>query len=232
MKNKFKKTGLGVLLGLSFLGIGYLVCKPSDSQELKTLKIGAKSSMRTSAPAAKEPLIGPIFFKSDSVDKGAKSATKKAENTRVSESADYDNRIAKEKELYGKVLRSRFEQDELNLSLSELETLKYARSLLHESVAENTRMRAVEFLVHSLRWKDNPRRQEVAMMIADFLNSDLPRPTSSLAQRKSLLADKIELFVNLYQQVPELADRLLKNQNTTEMNSRVFKFAYNLYLKK
>lgn len=134
------------------------------------------------------------------------------------ESYDGDNmaeRLRDGDRLREKVLMSQDEKGELHELLSDPEVIKHASGiLLGDSPMELTpgnqerRMDAVVLLADALRWTENPIRGEVLAACKNVILSDNYHQIEDEGARKSVAADRFELFLALDSIMPQEAVKL------------------------
>ena len=93
-----------------------------------------------------------------------------------------------------------------------------------EGAFRSVRIEAVEFLVQSLNWRENPLRSDIISEIEKIVVSPVSVNSLSVEQKKQLAGDKIELFSVLLQASPERAQFILRQAEGTPQE-RLLRFS-------
>jgi len=136
-----------------------------------------------------------------------------------------------------KMIRTPQESEELQNLLSDPELSKAAITTLRTPESgvlsierEDRRMEAVDLLTQMTQWKENPQRIRVLHEVSELLTESVSSASVEASIRKSLIGDRVELYVLLYRQDPSLAKRVLRSvQGHPE--ERYYQFATGFYLR-
>lgn len=137
-----------------------------------------------------------------------------------------------------KVLRTRAEDEAYHEALQDTAKLRLAASALariQEPVSDESlhqeqseRMDAALFLTRALEWKENPQGPQVRDIVKNLILDDAVTRAQDARLKKSLAADRIELFANLKGVDPQAA-ALVQSRAQSESSKRVIRFATNFY---
>lgn len=165
---------------------------------------------------------------------------KKQQEAKPEESLDKSalfKKMNKAIELERKVLRSVEERKTLQDTLSDMELVNQAADIVMDSqnvseanLSENQkeRMNAVLFLVRTLEWPENPKRQEIMNKTTEMVLKENLGEIKNIEVRKSFAADKLELFVTIKENDFERGLKI-EDQNQSERIAKLFRFANNFY---
>lgn len=93
---------------------------------------------------------------------------------------------------------------------------------------QKERMDAVLFLTRALEWKENSEREYIKNLVKEVVLDDAINKAQSLNLKKSLAADRIELFANLKTIDPQAGAEIQKKA-TSPMSKKIIQFASNFY---
>lgn len=144
----------------------------------------------------------------------------------------WDKQLSVAEDLNNKVLRSGDDIKKLTGIYGVRENIDRARQWVHhvdeQSLEKNqkVRMRNILFFMRALEFKPNPEREYVLSTIQDLLkNSDLSGFT--FATRKSVAADRVELFAILKRFSPKKAEAVLAQADAT--HKKLYNYAEQFY---
>ena len=92
-------------------------------------------------------------------------------------------------------------------------------------------MAAIDFLTQACRWKENPLRMNILTELTSFLKTPVSIAGQEPRQTKSLLGDRIELFLLLSAQDPQKASLILEEVKGTPEDA-YYQFASTFYHQK
>ncbi|MCB0422686.1 MAG: hypothetical protein KDD61_16920 [Bdellovibrionales bacterium] len=136
-----------------------------------------------------------------------------------------------------KVLRTFQERRELEAALSDIDFLKKVGEIVvdtsnlanlglneHEAI----RMRAVLILCRAFEWSENPKLDVVKDLVMDIVIRDDLDAMQDLALKKSMGADRLELFTNL-KSVDRRRGQEMERRNQSAVMAKLMRFANNFY---
>lgn len=163
-------------------------------------------------------------------------STKIAETVAMGKSApdedgqDFETRVRQADKYREKALLSADENAALHELYKDIASIRHAKQGLLEQPAslspENleARMSKVLFLAEAMRWKENPIRADVVDAIQEVISSQTYVNVRDPALRKSLAADRFELYLALASELPEDAKRILEASKSTP-NAKLIAYA-------
>jgi hypothetical protein len=132
-----------------------------------------------------------------------------------------------------KVLPSSQEVQTEKALFSSKELIQYAEAQLlstdeaaQTKTGEERRMQSIDFFEAALRWRENPRRQEVLEAMSRVVERPVASLELPLAFRRSLGGDVIELYTVLLQQEPTRAEDIAAGAPAQQL--ALFRFANNM----
>ena len=131
-----------------------------------------------------------------------------------------------------KVLLSSVERAQYQKALSNAALLSTAADIIvNSSAKEETRMKAVSFFDYALSWKENPARAMVLEQARRVLTDRSFESVQEISLKKSLAADRVELFALIYKHEPSQAEVIKKQFEGTPVG-KLMTFGQNFYFSK
>jgi hypothetical protein len=137
-----------------------------------------------------------------------------------------------------KTLKSKEETESYQNALKDKEKIDLAYNIIQTipSITSNDdflnnqklRMDAVLFLMRAFEWLDNPQGKYIKETVASLILDDSISKTQDLKLRKSMAADRIELFANL-KYVDREAAIDIQNKASEKTTKKIIQFANNFY---
>lgn len=147
---------------------------------------------------------------------------------------EFDLSVKVMMDLNNKVLRGPEDTARLESILSSRSNMDFARKNLQTldgiNLVENqrNRMRAGLFLINALELKTNSEREYLKSTVQKLIFDDSMEKITDRDLRRSVLADRIELFVALKHTDPQFA-KTLEQQITSPLHKQMVQFAVNFY---
>ncbi len=130
-----------------------------------------------------------------------------------------------------KVLKTQNEKNLEREIFKNQEIIDLALSLLDQPENEPLRMDAVEFLAKGLETQRRYGGDNVAQQVSGFLKKDYVDEVLNPEQRKSIAADRVELYASLHHDFPQYADSVM-DAVSSEKLMRIYRFGKNFYSQK
>lgn len=137
-----------------------------------------------------------------------------------------------------KALRSSAETLVYHQALQDMVMIQMAKAVLseiHEPASDESfrndqkeRMNAALFLCRAIEWTENPIGPQIKQIIQDLVLDDTIEHAHDPRLKKSMAADRIELFANLKSIDPE-AGRLIQSSAKKASSIKLIQFANNFY---
>lgn len=138
------------------------------------------------------------------------------------------------RDLSHKPIRTSEEEQQWEEILSSPESLKRAEERILQVNAslpletdQRERMNAVLILMRALEWKKNPGNNRVIEVVRKLINDESVDQIKSIEVKRSLVADRIELFVTLKETFPEEAERI--ERQAAPLQKSFISWANNFY---
>ncbi|MBC7396252.1 MAG: hypothetical protein H7333_02320 [Bdellovibrionales bacterium] len=191
-----------------------------NNEQSTPLNLGSISTLKKSKPDLadlKKPVSDGIEF--DNVRPEAR--TQQQEFTRLRKKV---LKTPTESEEYSKILSNE------RLMTDSLEKLN-TRLTSFSKENEFDRMKAIDFLTEAARWKKNPIRENILSETSKFLTRPMPKMRANSDLQKSLIGDRVEMFLLLAVQGSERARAVLDEMNGTPEKA-YYQFSTAFYLRK
>lgn len=120
------------------------------------------------------------------------------------------------------------DKEKIDLAYNIIQTIPSITSNNDFLINQKMRMDAVLFLTRAIEWLDNPETKYIKESIARLILDDSMSKTQNLNLRKSMAADRIELFANL-KSVDREAAIEIQNKASEKTTKKIIQFANNFY---
>lgn len=134
-------------------------------------------------------------------------------------------------ELTEKVIMTPTEKSQLHDLLADTKLIHQHSEFLLSSTNEELRMKSVEFLIEALAWADNPAMKKLLSELDEVILTNNVDSVAGQRLKRSIAADKMELYAHLFEYAPSHA-KWLEKQKMDERIRKITTFAYNFYVKK
>lgn len=215
MKKKLVATTLLIALGGHFFSEGGLKKETSSGTFVNSLENKTTNEK-----------VGQSHIVSET-----KQVSEKEAMNRTSKRKDLKEVLSKYSELKEVMLKNEEQKIQYRESLKDARLHRKAylelarvdrKESLHKKIADS--LLAIDFLIDSLEWKDNPEREQVKRYMKSFLYSNLIDEVENLELRRAIAGDMAELYSVLKDMDPELASEIKTNAQGTRL-AQIIKFA-------
>lgn len=220
---------IGGLLAVTVVGISAHRCAIDGLQSHETAGTGENAAL-----ASRLPRRGPPSFRQEEVAVDRQPEGEPQPTRRPTSAPGLSKLLERHQAIAEKALRLGSERIQFDAMLSDSGNLTVARDRLVQvppaqldETEEEERMKTVHFLTNALRFEANPARSKAVEAVRDVVLSTNYRATIDDRVRRSVVGDKIELFIALASHAPadaqalEWEARLSENQALLEYAAKL-----------
>lgn len=199
------------------------------------LQIGAEShlvtpAISTSVSTTKSEVLQPRDIAVKKLREHNESLTVAAK-LKAPSREELNSVITENLKLSRKVLKTQNEKSLEREIFKNQEIIELTLSILDQPENEPLRMDAVEFLAKGLETQRRYGGENVAQQVSGFLKTDYADEALNPEQKKSIAADRVELYASLHHDFPQYADSVL-DAASSEKLMRIYRFGKNFYSQK